>query len=251
MTTLSAPRTLKVCGATSTRDIEVLAGAGACLVGLWHGVPGGPADLPEHEVAALAAAVRATGTLHPVLVTFLGDPDAVAGVLRRTGIRIVQLHAYQPPATVRALRTALPDTVIVKVLHVMDGSCPERPLIGAYERAGTDLFLIDSTTADGRVGSTGQRLDEETVLRLAQRFTLPFWLAGGLDRTNRSAYERVLSHPRLRGIDVDTAARGGDGRFGAPAVAGLARAWNTGPGHPDPRTPSATDIPTTRPTEQP
>ncbi|MHB9757703.1 phosphoribosylanthranilate isomerase [Streptomyces sp. BYX5S] len=220
-------RTLKVCGATSPRDIEVLAGAGAGLVGLWHGVPGGPADLPEHDVAALAAAARATGRLHPVLVTFLGDADTLAGVLRRTGITTVQLHAYQRPSTVRALRAALPDAVIVKVLHVSGGTCAERPLLGAYERAGTDLFLIDATTADGRVGSTGQRLAEDTVLDLADRFTLPFWLAGGLTEANSRAYGRVLSHPRLRGIDVDTAARGGDGRFAGPAVTGIARAWST------------------------
>ncbi|WP_405783729.1 phosphoribosylanthranilate isomerase [Streptomyces sp. NBC_00859] len=232
MSTAPAPlpprtRTVKVCGATSTRDTDVLATAGADLVGLWHGVPGGPAELPEHEVAALAAAARATGVLQPVLVTFLSDAHTLSGVLRRTGIDIVQLHAYQRPSTVRALRAALPDTVIIKVLHVTAGACPERPLLGAYERAGTDLFLIDATTPDGRIGSTGQCLSEDAVLDLAERFTLPFWLAGGLTPANRSAHERVLRHPRLLGIDVDTAARGGDGRFAAPAVNRLARVWGT------------------------
>ncbi|MGC4948951.1 hypothetical protein ACLQ2N_22485 [Streptomyces sp. DT224] len=71
------------------------------------------------------------GTLCPVLVAFLGDPDAVAGVMRRTGIRVVQFHACRPPASVRALRTVLPESVIVKVLHVSDGTCPQRPLVGA------------------------------------------------------------------------------------------------------------------------
>ncbi|WP_406134621.1 N-(5'-phosphoribosyl)anthranilate isomerase [Streptomyces sp. NBC_01089] len=220
-------RTLKVCGATSTRDIAVLATAGADLAGLWHGVPGGPAELPEREVAALAAAARATGVLHPVLVTFLSDTHALSGVLARTGIGTVQLHAYQRPSTVRALRTALPDAVIIKVLHVTGNTCLERPLLGAYEQAGTDLFLIDATTPDGRVGSTGQCLSEDTVLDLADRFTLPFWLAGGLNPANRSDHERVLHHPRLHGIDVDTAARGGDGRIAGPAVTRLARVWGT------------------------
>jgi phosphoribosylanthranilate isomerase len=226
MSTVTAP-SLKICGATSGRDIEVLARHGADLVGLWHGVPDGPADLPEHEAAALAAAARATGRLTPVLVTFLSDPDTLCGVLRRTGIRTVQLHAYQPPATVRALRAALPDAVVVKVLHVRDGGCAERPLIGAYERAGTDLFLLDAATADGRVGSTGHRLPEAAAADLADRITLPFWLAGGLTCAARPAYDAVVAHPRFRGIDVDTAARNAQGRLTGAAVAGLARAWHT------------------------
>ncbi|MER5889414.1 N-(5'-phosphoribosyl)anthranilate isomerase [Streptomyces sp. NPDC001941] len=226
MTTAPAP-VLKVCGATAPHDVEVLAAAGADRVGLWHGVPGGPADLPERELAALAAAARATGALEPVLVTFLSDPEALAAVARRAGIAHIQLHAYQPPAFVKALRAALPGAHLIKVLHVRGGRCLERPLIGAYEKAGTDLFLLDATTEDGRVGSTGVRLTESHVLDLADRFTLPFWLAGGLTADSRPEYDEVARHPRYRGIDVDTAARDGRGSFSAAAVAGLARAWGT------------------------
>lgn len=227
MSAAPAP-SLKVCGATREQDVDVLARNGADFVGLWHHVPRGPADLPEHEAAALAAAARATGRLTPVLVTFLNDPDALCGVLRRTGIRTVQLHAYQPPATVRALRARLPDAVVVKVLHVTaDGGCVERPLIGAYERAGTDLFLLDAATDDGRIGSTGHRLDEAAAVRLADRLTVPFWLAGGLTPAARPAYDTVVRHPLFHGIDVDTAARDTHGRFADAAVAGLARAWRT------------------------
>ncbi|MFF8617327.1 N-(5'-phosphoribosyl)anthranilate isomerase [Streptomyces sp. NPDC015350] len=226
MTEAPAP-VLKVCGATAPQDIEVLAAAGADRVGLWHGVPGGPADLPERELTALAAAARATGVLEPVLVTFLDDPDALAGAARRAGVSRLQLHAYQPPAFVRALRAALPEVVLIKVLHVRDGNCLERPLIGAYERAGTDLFLLDATAGDGRVGSTGLRLAESDVLALAERFTLPFWLAGGITPHSRTDRAAVADHPRFHGIDVDTAARDARGRFDADAVTALARAWRT------------------------
>ncbi|MDG4865651.1 N-(5'-phosphoribosyl)anthranilate isomerase, partial [Streptomyces sp. T-3] len=169
----------------------------------------------------------ATGALHPVLVTFLGDPGALAAAARAAGIRHVQLHAYQPPAFVRELRSLLPDAYLIKVLHVRGGRCLERPLTGAYERAGTDLFLLDAATDDGRVGSTGVRLDERDVLGVVDRFTLPFWLAGGISPQSRSDYDAVVSHPRFHGIDVDTAARDDRGRFTAPAVRDLTRAWRT------------------------
>ena len=45
-------RMLKVCGARTLADIELLAAAGADYVGLWHGVPGGHAELSVEEVRA-------------------------------------------------------------------------------------------------------------------------------------------------------------------------------------------------------
>ncbi|MFJ7208276.1 N-(5'-phosphoribosyl)anthranilate isomerase [Streptomyces sp. NPDC098789] len=224
---------LKVCGATAAGDVEAAAAAGADCVGLWHGVPGGPRELDRDDFAALAARTRAAGLL-PVLVTFLADTGELTELTRRTGVGWIQLHAYQPPAVVRALRDALPAEVgIVKVLHVTPGGggCVERPLIGAYERAGTDLFLLDTATEDGRIGSTGRTLDPADVLALLPRLTRPFLLAGGLDPANRPAYDEVVRHPGFRGIDVDTAARDRTtGSFGIPEIAALARAWRTPPG---------------------
>lgn len=229
-TTRPLSRTLlKVCGATAPQDIEAAAAAGADCVGLWHGIPGGPSELDPDGLAALAAAARSAGLL-PVLVTFLSDAAEIAAHVRRTGVGWVQLHAYQPPAVVRALREALPAEVgIVKVLHVQErGGCVERPLIGAYDRAGTDLFLLDTATCDGRIGSTGAALDPELLRPLLPRLTRPFLLAGGLTSGNRAAYEEVVRHPGFRGVDVDTAARdGATGAFGVPQIAALARAWRS------------------------
>ncbi|MFI5548194.1 N-(5'-phosphoribosyl)anthranilate isomerase [Streptomyces sp. NPDC051815] len=230
-----SPTLLKVCGATTTHDIEAAAAAGADCVGLWHGVPGGPSELDQDGLAALAAAARSTGLL-PVLVTFLADPHHLTDLVTRTGVGWVQLHAYQPPAAVRALREALPaDTGIVKVLHVQpDGHCVERPLIGAYGRAGTDLFLLDTATGDGRIGSTGAALDPDRITPLLPRLTRPFLLAGGLTPTARPAYHDIVTHPGFRGIDVDTAARSPHtGAFAVPQIAALARAWRTTAPTPD------------------
>ncbi|MFJ5999423.1 N-(5'-phosphoribosyl)anthranilate isomerase [Streptomyces sp. NPDC092370] len=219
---------VKICGATTAQEVRAVAEAGADLIGLWHGVPGGHANLPAGRLAGLAAEARATGRLRSVLVTFGSDAAALARTAAGAGTDWIQLHGYQRPALVRALRAELPEWVrIVKVLHVRDGSCPEASLIAAYERAGTDLFLLDAATPDGRVGSTGHTLDDRTVAALADRMTRSFLLAGGLRHANRDRFGATLEHPGFLGIDVDSAARGDAGLLDGARTADLVRAWKT------------------------
>jgi phosphoribosylanthranilate isomerase len=219
--------TLKVCGATTPHHVRMLAEAGADLVGLWHGVPGGPHELPVSGVAALARAAGQTGRLRPVLVTFLSDTAALLDVVARTGIRWLQLHAYQPPAVVRALKAGgPPDLAVVKVLHVLGGDCVERRFVGAYARAGVDVFLLDAATEDGRVGSTGLRLGGAAVAGLADELPRPFLLAGGVSAVRWADDAAVARHPRFLGVDVDSGARDPGGQLAAGRVSAIRRAWD-------------------------
>ncbi|MDS1272462.1 N-(5'-phosphoribosyl)anthranilate isomerase [Lipingzhangella sp. LS1_29] len=221
----ASDRLVKICGATTPQEVRSLAATGADCVGLWHGVPEGSADLSERDLVALARATSDTATLEPVLVTFLSDAGRLAWLVERSGVRWIQLHAYQPPGVVQRLRTALPDCVIIKVLHVADGDCPELPLLDSYTRAGTDLFLIDRAGANGRLGSTGEQVSDQEVVEIAGRLSRPFLLAGGVTAHNLTDYTKVLRCPGFRGIDVDTGARGPDGTLSAAAVRELAHTW--------------------------
>ena len=226
MTPRPAHPLLKVCGATTMDDVRLLAAAGADYIGLWYGVPGGPADLTLEAVTALAAATREAGA-EPVIVTFLSDVDALREVLDRSGVTHLQLHAFQTPATVRALRGAVPGGLtVIKVLHLRDGRCLEERFIGSYERAGTALFLLDKVTADGRVGSTGHRLSPAEVGALLPRLSVPFLLAGGIT-ADRGEHALLAADPRFAGVDVDTAARDATGAFEPTLVSAIANAWHT------------------------
>jgi len=211
---------LKVCGATQVSEVEHLGGAGADLVGLWHGVPGGHAELGVPVLCRLAGAARDAGRPRPVLVTLSSDVDELVAVLRLAGIDWVQLHGYQPPGLVRALLAACPELTVVKVLHVRDGTCVEGRLMGAYRRAGAAMFLLDTVTADGRIGSTGESIDPDVVEALVAESPLPVVLAGGLDAGTAARY-RPPKADRLLGIDVDTGARGDDGRIDPARVAAI------------------------------
>ncbi len=215
---------IKFCGARTPAEVDVLAAAGADLVGLWHGVPGGRADLSLPRLCALAEAAHARPPLAPVLVTLRDKVAAVRAAVGCAAVSWVQLHGYQPPSFVRALKEST-DATVIKVLHVRAGDCPERALIPAYERAGTDLFLFDSTTADGRVGSTGRRLEETTLLDLVERMSRPFLLAGGITADNRHEFGELTEHPGFRGVDVDSAARDEGGGFSPQRVEAISRTW--------------------------
>jgi phosphoribosylanthranilate isomerase len=216
---------VKVCGITEPSEIDLLGGQQVDFVGLWYGVPGGPADLPLDTWRRFGAAAAATGSLAPVMVTFLKEIDAVREALDESPVHWVQLHGYQTPGFVRAVKAISSAVRVIKVLHVRAGACIEERLIGSYEKAGVDIFLFDAVSEDGRVGSTGQTLDPELVASLADGLARPFLLAGGISAENREEFAALATHPRYLGIDVDTNARGSDGKVSAEKVAAICRAW--------------------------
>jgi phosphoribosylanthranilate isomerase len=216
---------VKICGATLADEVAGLASAEADLVGLWHGVRHGHANLTLDTLALLSSVAAAHGGPRPVLVTTESDVDTLRLAVTRSRVRWVQLHGYQPPSAVRALRSACPGVTVVKALHVRDGVCVEQVLVGAYERSGVDVFLLDSLTGDGRLGSTGQTIDPAVVVALADRLSRPFLLAGGLTSAKADRFRQVTAHPRFLGIDVDSAARGRDGLIAQDRVMTIRKHW--------------------------
>jgi phosphoribosylanthranilate isomerase len=217
---------VKVCGATGADEVDAAARAGADLLGLWYGVSGGRHDLSAGRLAALGARTRATGVLQRVLVRFLDDPRAIAEAADRAEAGWVQLHGYQSPKVVAELRRLLdPRVSILKVLHLMDDRCPERPFVRRYERAGADAFLVDSATADGKIGSTGIASEAVAIRALLDECACPVMIAGGLSAENAADYAALRVHPQYMGADFDTHARGADGLLGAHKIAPIVLRW--------------------------
>ena len=212
---------VKICGATRLDEVALLAEAGADFVGLWHGVPGGRTELSLARLTKLAA----TREIQPILVTLLSGVDDLVPVVREAGIDWVQLHGYQQPGVVRALKAERPNTTVVKVLHIKGGECVERALIKAYQRAGVDVFLLDVLAADGRIGSTAQTIEPAVAERIIELSELPVMLAGGLTASNSARFRSLIEHPRFFGIDVDSGARDEQGRIDGRRVAEIRNQW--------------------------
>jgi phosphoribosylanthranilate isomerase len=214
---------VKVCGVVDYAELDILAAVGVDLVGLWYGVAGGPHDLPLDRWARLAAA--AVEAPAAVLVTFSKDAELLGAALAAAGAGWIQLHGYQSPGLVRKLKAMAPDVKVLKVLHVKGGECLEGSLLGAYEKAGADAFLLDVVAEDGRVGSTGLALDPAVAASVTAGLNLPFLIAGGISEANRDRYGALTEHPWFMGVDVDTNARGADGRISAQRVEAITHAW--------------------------
>jgi phosphoribosylanthranilate isomerase len=217
---------IKVCGVSglcAERDIAVLALTGMDAVGLWHGIPGAPADLSRAELARLARFSRAVG-VEPVIVSFESDVAALTRAAGASGAHWVQLHAYQLPRVVHDLKASAP-VKVVKVLHLRGERCLDRRLIAAYERAGVDAFLLDATSSDGRVGSTGESFRPDVAVDVVSQLSRPFYLAGGLSASGLEAYDALTGHPGFAGIDVSTAARDARGQLRATRLEAIDRAW--------------------------
>jgi phosphoribosylanthranilate isomerase len=187
---------VKVCGITESGEIDLLGNQQVDFVGLWYGVPGGPADLPLDTWRRFGAEAAATGSLAPVMVTFLKEVEAIREALDDSPVHWVQLHGYQTPGFVRAVKAISPAVRVIKVLHVRGGACIEERLIGSYEKAGVDVFLFDAVSEDGRVGSTGQTLDPELVASLAEGLTRTFLLDGGITAETRQEFAAVATKNR-------------------------------------------------------
>ncbi|GAA3095004.1 N-(5'-phosphoribosyl)anthranilate isomerase [Streptomyces rectiviolaceus] len=216
---------LKVCGLTRTSEIRLLSSSPVTTVGLWYGVPDGKADLTRDELTTLAGLALERG-LEPVLVTLLDDPEQLRDAVRASGVRRVQLHGYTTPQQVAAVRAALPDVVLLKVLHVRRGKVLEKPFVTAFERAGTDLFLFDSVGDDGRIGSTGKPLDPAALAPVLDTVRIPFLLAGGLTADAAKEHGAALRHDGFLGIDVDSGARRPDGTIAPLIIDGIRHAWS-------------------------
>ena len=220
----SGPR-VKVCGITEHAEIGRLARQEVDFVGLWHGVPGGRRRPAAGDMAVARWGSGLRRRPRSVLVTFFKNIEDVRRTLKARGA--LGAAPRVPNADfIAADQDIAPDVRVIKVLHIRSRKCiEEQELLGAYESAGVDVFLFDAVADDGRVGSTGQTLDPDLVAALAERLTLPFLLAGGISADNRERFAALAAHPRFLGIDVDTNARGPDGKISEEKVAAICGAW--------------------------
>ncbi len=177
---------LKVCGVTLPDQAAELRRLGVDLLGLnFH------PKSPRYVDPELAARI----------VDAWGDPASTVGVfvdhseekvletLRRSNVRIAQLHGDEPAETVVAIARQVP---VIRAFRIRDAASLEiaREQIDAIEHDGIHLFavLIDGY-APGAHGGTGQTVSENLV-RSSDGLHPRVILAGGLKPENLA--ERLL-----------------------------------------------------------
>lgn len=197
---------LKICGISSPADRDLVCSLPVDFYGLWYRTNGGAHELSLSALADLAQ--NTGGRAKPCLVTLQNDPEVLADALAQSQVEVVQLHGFTLPADVHGLRgqvSARGRTVqIIKVLHMQDAQCIEQRMIGAYVKAGVDLFIVDNFYGRQAVGSTGCAINLEAAAEVARAIHgPPVLLAGGVT----PALMAQTIPGTFAGFDVDSAAR--------------------------------------------
>ncbi|MBE9531221.1 MAG: phosphoribosylanthranilate isomerase, partial [Proteobacteria bacterium] len=102
------------------------------------------------------------------------------------GLHAVQLHGEESPEFVERVRSALPNTRIIKALRISNSD--DFISIGAY---AVDAVLLDTFHKE-QYGGTGEVFDWDLMLKAKMPEGVPFILAGGLKPANiESAVKKV------------------------------------------------------------
>ena len=117
--------------------------------------------------------------------------EKLIDIVKKTGMRAVQLHGKESTDYIKKLKCALPGLYVIKAVKTsIENEFIESVISPA------DLLLIDGS----RAGS-GKTADWDMIIRNRKKIPTPFLLAGGITPENvRKAMERVAPD----GIDVSS-----------------------------------------------
>jgi phosphoribosylanthranilate isomerase len=209
-----SPVRVKICGVTNEADAHLVVASGADMLGLIVDVP---VETPRKISLAKAAAIsKAVGEAIPV-VTVLAPSSAkdVARVVQRVQPFAVQLHGFEPPALLKAVRTALPEVKMIKTVHVdeggtIHGELPDTELV--------DFILLDTFSA--QLGGTGAKHNWSTSKAIVDQSPVPVILSGGLNHVNVADAIRTV---KPYGVDVASGVESVPGRKSVEKVVQFVR----------------------------
>lgn len=182
---------IKICGLTSV-DAAVAAGAaGADFAGFIF-FPRSPRHVTPERAGGIAAALP--DTVQRVAVTVNADDRTLDEIIIGLAPDFLQLHGSEPPERVAEVkaRTGLP---VIRALGI--GGPADVEAARRFE-AEADILLFDSKP-EALPGGNGVRFDWGLVGRHA--WSLPWWLAGGLDPETVAEAIRMA---RPTGVDVSS-----------------------------------------------
>ena len=204
---------VQVAGVHDLDEAQLILGAGARALGFPLRLPEPREDLSEDEAAAVIAACSGVPR---VLITYQGNPEAVAAFADALGVDWVQLHGAVTPAQVATLRRLRPALGLLKAL-VVAGSDPAPVLAEAEAFAPlVDAFITDTFDPQtGQRGATGRTHPWAVSRAVVESRLAPVILAGGLEPTNVAA---AIEAVRPWAVDAHTGLEGPDGRKTAQQV---------------------------------
>lgn len=172
-----------------------------------------PRKVTLEEAAVLAKSVSDAIPVVTVLVP--GSATDVAQVVERVQPYAVQLHGFEPPALVHAVRRALPEVKLIKTVHVdergtIHGELPDPELV--------DFILLDTFAA--QLGGTGAPHNWSASRAIVEQSPVPVLLSGGLTPANVA---EAIRQVKPYGVDVASGVESAPGRKSVDKVVQFVR----------------------------
>lgn len=165
---------VKICGLTSAAAVTAAVEGGAAYLGFVF-YPPSPRALSPERAAGLCAGIGGAAARVGLFVD--ADDEAIAAVLARVPLDLLQFHGRESPERVAAARARV-GRPIIKAVAVAGGA--DLAVATAYEDAA-DLLLFDAKPPPRRgalPGGNGRAFDWELLAGRAWR--RPWLLSGGL-----------------------------------------------------------------------
>lgn len=213
---MSAVR-VKICGLKTAEAASAAVAAGAAYIGFnFH--PGSRRYVTPDVAASLASLVP-PGRMKVGLFVDL-DEAAIAAILDRVPLDMLQLHGGETPDRVRALKHAF-GLPVMKALPV--GDADDVAAIAAFETVA-DQILLDARPLPGAL-TGGNGLAFDWTLIAGRRWSRPWMLAGGLTPVNVAAAIRLTG---ARQVDVSSGVESSPGVKDKVLIEDFIRAARTG-----------------------
>jgi len=183
---------IKICGINSRIALSTAVDNGAGYIGLIFYPPSPRAVTPEAAAKLAAVAPRWL-----VKVGLLVDADdaAIAGILSRAPLDLLQLHGSETPRRVAEIRARFGRPVMkaVKIASADDVAGAE-----AYCDVA-DRLLFDAKPPKGMTGTLpgGNAISFDWRLLAGRRWSRPWMLSGGLDAGNVAEAVRISGAPAV------------------------------------------------------
>jgi phosphoribosylanthranilate isomerase len=195
---------VKICCIKSKEEAQLALRFGASALGFVSAMPSGPGPISEDEIAAIIPFIPLE--IPTFLLTCAREAATIIRQQKKTKANTLQLVDSVPISAYSELRSALPGTSIVQVVHITGpGSVESAKAVAAF----VDAILLDSGNPNlpvKELGGTGRVHDWTLSKIVREQVTVPVYLAGGLRAENVAEAIRTV---RPYAVDICSGVRTG------------------------------------------
>jgi phosphoribosylanthranilate isomerase len=173
---------IKICCISSIQEAKLAIDAGASALGLVGHMPSGPGIISDELIAEIADFTPKH--IETFLLTSETNVDKIIKHHSKVNTTTIQIVDEITEGTHMQIKTELPQTNIVQVLHVLgESSIDEAIEVSKY----VDMILLDSgnpNLSTKELGGTGRVHNWEISKTIVKKVSVPVFLAGGLNPSN-------------------------------------------------------------------